>query len=40
MLLEQYQTQSRWITRQHKSGNLREEELSLAQYQALEVAIS
>ncbi len=32
-LLDQYQTLSRWIARPHKSGNLREEAMSLAQYQ-------
>ncbi len=40
MLLEQYLTQSRWIARQHKLGNLQEEKVSLAQYQVLEVTRS
>ncbi len=39
-LLDQYQTRNRWITRQHQSGNLQEEEMSLARYQAPEVARS
>ncbi len=40
MLLEQYQTLSRWIAWQHKSGNLREEKMSSAQGQAHRVARS
>ncbi len=39
-LLEQYQTRSRWIAWQHKSGNLREEKVPLAKDEALGVARS